>query len=95
MRVRPCEEELRQFVILFQCPLLFDPELRGSLILPLFKAVNSLGEDTKRLLASNLAGYSAGRLLRLVQIFQQFITIQVRDDERRETDGEQQRGRGE
>ena len=77
--MQPKVEELRQFVILFQCPLLFDPELRGSLILPLFKAVNSLGKDTKRLLASNLAGFSADRLLRLVQIFQQFITIQVRE----------------
>ena len=79
MRVRPREEELRQFLILFECPLLFDPEQRSSLILPLFKAVNSLTADTKRLLSAVLAGYTADRLLRLVQIFQQFITIQLMD----------------
>ncbi len=70
-------EDLRQFVILYENPLLNDPGTHKEILGPLLAATVNLPASSQMKLQNWFSGYTSEQFRRLVGLIQQFITLYI------------------
>eukprot|EP00656_Telonema_subtile_P015603 TRINITY_DN18200_c0_g1_i2.p1 TRINITY_DN18200_c0_g1~~TRINITY_DN18200_c0_g1_i2.p1 ORF type:complete len:559 (+),score=174.27 TRINITY_DN18200_c0_g1_i2:541-2217(+) len=69
--------QLPQFIVLLESPLMMDLEHQGTLTQGLMETLHGLNDEMRASLLEILTTCDAGRLERLVDIVQQFITVRL------------------